>query len=150
MAWALAQNRVIFTHDLDFGTALALTNAGGPSVLQVRGQHVLPAREDGQALGRLGIDERDVLRLGVVGHDAVERDLVGAVGQQHMGPKPLQNLVGQVEKRSRFSHVGRTLPLSVLYCLAQRVVSGQLNCLGSPGINRRFLKKRQEAGESSA
>jgi predicted nuclease of predicted toxin-antitoxin system len=42
MAWALAQGRMVFTHDLDFGTALALTHAGGPSVLQVRGQRVLP------------------------------------------------------------------------------------------------------------
>jgi predicted nuclease of predicted toxin-antitoxin system len=33
---------VLFTHDLDFGTALALTHAGGPSVLQVRGRDVLP------------------------------------------------------------------------------------------------------------
>ena len=32
----------MFTHDLDFGTALALTSASGPSVLQVRGQNVLP------------------------------------------------------------------------------------------------------------
>ena len=31
------------------------------------------------------------------------------VGQQHMGAKPLQNLVGQVEKACRFLHVGRTL-----------------------------------------
>lgn len=30
------------THDLDFGTALALTHATVPSVLQVRGQNVLP------------------------------------------------------------------------------------------------------------
>jgi predicted nuclease of predicted toxin-antitoxin system len=33
---------VLFTHHLDFGTALALTHAGGPSVLQVRGRDVLP------------------------------------------------------------------------------------------------------------
>jgi hypothetical protein len=31
-----------FTHDLDFGTLLALTYATGPSVFQVRGQNVLP------------------------------------------------------------------------------------------------------------
>jgi hypothetical protein len=31
------------------------------------------------------------------------------VGQQHTGAKPLQNLVGQVEKACRFLHVGRTL-----------------------------------------
>jgi len=42
MAWALANGYVVFTHDLDFGTALALTHATGPSVLQVRGQNVLP------------------------------------------------------------------------------------------------------------
>lgn len=42
MAWALANGYVVFTHDLDFGTMLALTHATGPSVLQVRGQYVLP------------------------------------------------------------------------------------------------------------
>jgi predicted nuclease of predicted toxin-antitoxin system len=42
MAWALANGYIVFTHDLDFGTALALTHATGPSVLQVRGQDVLP------------------------------------------------------------------------------------------------------------
>jgi predicted nuclease of predicted toxin-antitoxin system len=42
MAWALANGYVVFTHDLDFGTMLALTHATGPSVLQARGQTVLP------------------------------------------------------------------------------------------------------------
>jgi predicted nuclease of predicted toxin-antitoxin system len=42
MAWALANAYVVFTHDLDFGTILALTHAAGPRVLQVRGQDVLP------------------------------------------------------------------------------------------------------------
>lgn len=42
MAWALANHYVVFTHDLDFGTMLALTHATGPSVLQVRGPNVLP------------------------------------------------------------------------------------------------------------
>src|ERR1051325_6882303 len=42
MAWARANGYVIFTHDLDFGTMLALTHANGPSVFQVRGQSVLP------------------------------------------------------------------------------------------------------------
>jgi predicted nuclease of predicted toxin-antitoxin system len=42
MSWALANSYVVFTHDLDFGTMLALTQATGPSVLQVRGQNVLP------------------------------------------------------------------------------------------------------------
>jgi predicted nuclease of predicted toxin-antitoxin system len=42
MAWALAHEHIVFTHDLDFGTALALTHASGPSVLQIRGPQVLP------------------------------------------------------------------------------------------------------------
>ncbi len=42
MAWARANSHVVFTHDLDFGTMLALSHATGPSVLQVRGQNVLP------------------------------------------------------------------------------------------------------------
>lgn len=33
---------VIFTHDLDFGSLLALTQATSPSVIQVRTQDVLP------------------------------------------------------------------------------------------------------------
>lgn len=42
MAWALAHAHIVFTHDLDFGATLALTHAAGPSVLQIRGRHVLP------------------------------------------------------------------------------------------------------------
>ncbi len=42
MGWASRNAHVVFTHDLDFGTALALTHARGPSVLQIRGQEVLP------------------------------------------------------------------------------------------------------------
>lgn len=42
MNWALANNRVVFTHDLDFGTILAVTKATGPSVIQIRTQDVMP------------------------------------------------------------------------------------------------------------
>lgn len=42
MAWALGSGHIVFTHDLDFGTTLALTKASGPSVLQVRTRNVLP------------------------------------------------------------------------------------------------------------
>jgi predicted nuclease of predicted toxin-antitoxin system len=40
MDWARKNEYVIFTHDLDFGTALALTKAEKPSVIQVRTQNV--------------------------------------------------------------------------------------------------------------
>ena len=43
MAWARDNGLVVFTHDLDFGTVLALTQATGPSVIQVRAHDVLPA-----------------------------------------------------------------------------------------------------------
>jgi predicted nuclease of predicted toxin-antitoxin system len=42
MTWARAQKHVVFTHDLDFGTLLAPTQAGSPSVIQVRTQDVTP------------------------------------------------------------------------------------------------------------
>jgi predicted nuclease of predicted toxin-antitoxin system len=44
MASARDNGHVVFTHDLDFGTLLALTRASGPSVVQVRSHDVLPAR----------------------------------------------------------------------------------------------------------
>ena len=41
MDWARENGYVVFTHDLDFGTMLALTHMSGPSVLQVRAQDTL-------------------------------------------------------------------------------------------------------------
>ena len=38
---------VVFTHDLDFGILLAVTQAGRPSVIQVRTQDVSPAHLGG-------------------------------------------------------------------------------------------------------
>jgi predicted nuclease of predicted toxin-antitoxin system len=43
MSWARVNQHVVFTHDLDFGAALALTQAESPSVIQVRTQDVTPA-----------------------------------------------------------------------------------------------------------
>ncbi|CAN5524433.1 hypothetical protein BH10CHL1_BH10CHL1_42690 [soil metagenome] len=42
MDWARTHNHLVFTHDLDFGTALALTRENGPSVIQVRTEDVMP------------------------------------------------------------------------------------------------------------
>jgi predicted nuclease of predicted toxin-antitoxin system len=39
---AKANEYIVFTHDLDFGTILAVTQAESPSVIQVRTQNVLP------------------------------------------------------------------------------------------------------------
>lgn len=40
--WARINNAIIFTHDLDFGSLLALTNAESPSVFQIRTYDVTP------------------------------------------------------------------------------------------------------------
>ncbi len=40
--WARKRNYLVFTNDLDFGRILALTHADGPSVLQIRGNLLLP------------------------------------------------------------------------------------------------------------
>ena len=42
MAWAVENECVVFTHDLDFSVLLALSGAIGPSVLQVRTLDVTP------------------------------------------------------------------------------------------------------------
>ena len=43
MEYARSGGYVVFTHDLDFGTLLALTQAENPSVVQVRTQNILPS-----------------------------------------------------------------------------------------------------------
>jgi predicted nuclease of predicted toxin-antitoxin system len=43
MAYALQHQFVVFTHDLDFGSILAVTHASGPSVVQVRTEDPVPA-----------------------------------------------------------------------------------------------------------
>jgi predicted nuclease of predicted toxin-antitoxin system len=43
MVWAIENNYVVFTNDLDFGILLAATGAKSPSVIQIRAQDLLPA-----------------------------------------------------------------------------------------------------------
>lgn len=40
--YAILNNYVVFTNDLDFGSILAATNLRAPSVFQVRSQSLLP------------------------------------------------------------------------------------------------------------
>ncbi len=60
MTWASAHNHAVFTHDLDFGTALALTHVGKPSVIQVRSQRVLPEHIGPMVLAALKQYEREL------------------------------------------------------------------------------------------
>ena len=48
MQWATANGYAVFTHDLDFGTMLALSGTNGPFVVQVRCLNGLP-----EAIGHL-------------------------------------------------------------------------------------------------
>ena len=53
MDWASVHQYVVFTHDLDFGTMLALSHGPGPSVLQIRTQDTLPDYLEGWVVAAL-------------------------------------------------------------------------------------------------
>jgi predicted nuclease of predicted toxin-antitoxin system len=57
MDWARSTDHVVFTHDLDFGAALALTQAESPSVFQVRTQDVTPGHLEAAVIGVLKNNE---------------------------------------------------------------------------------------------
>lgn len=61
MAWARANQHVVFTHDLDFGTMLALSHEAGPSVLQVRAENILPEKVEGLVIAALTQHEADLI-----------------------------------------------------------------------------------------
>lgn len=65
MAWALANRHLVLTHDLDFGTLLAMTQAEGPSVLQVRTSLPLPEKV-GDWVVRALLQFADVLDAGAL------------------------------------------------------------------------------------
>jgi predicted nuclease of predicted toxin-antitoxin system len=65
MKWAIQGGRVVFTHDLDFGTALALTHATGPSVIQLRGHEVFPDQVGAAVVAALA-QNRDALAAGAL------------------------------------------------------------------------------------
>ncbi len=60
MDWAEANGCIVFTHDLDFGTILALTHKTGPSVLQVRGEDVLPGHMGNLVVAAIRQHESDL------------------------------------------------------------------------------------------
>jgi predicted nuclease of predicted toxin-antitoxin system len=53
MEWARINECVVFTHDLDFGAMLALTQAESPSVIQVRTQDVTPGHLENSVMALL-------------------------------------------------------------------------------------------------
>ena len=66
MDWAETHGSIVFTHDLDFGTMLALTHAAGPSVLQVRADDVLPDHLEGVVVAALKQHDADLAAGAIV------------------------------------------------------------------------------------
>lgn len=60
MEWAATHGYCVFTHDLDFGTMLALSHERGPSVLQIRAKDVLPAHLEPIVIAALAQHEADL------------------------------------------------------------------------------------------
>lgn len=71
MDWARANGFVVFTHDLDFTTLLALTHASGPSVLQVRTQNVMPAYLETIVVSAIKMHEAALIAGALVSVDEV-------------------------------------------------------------------------------
>ena len=60
IGWAIIHRYVVFTHDLDFGTMLALSHEAGPSVLQIRTKDTLPDYLEGLVIAALNQHEADL------------------------------------------------------------------------------------------
>lgn len=70
MRFARERGYVVLTHDLDFGTLLALTRAVGPSVVQIRAQDVMPESASGLVIQALRAHRRDLESGALVTIDA--------------------------------------------------------------------------------
>lgn len=53
MAFAVKQDYIVLTHDLDFGSILAVTHGGKPSVIQIRADDLSPDTVGPQVLDAL-------------------------------------------------------------------------------------------------
>jgi predicted nuclease of predicted toxin-antitoxin system len=65
MIYAKSNNYTIFTHDLDFGTILAVSNFDKPSVIQIRAQNIMPSNIGNTILKALNQFE-DMLNKGAL------------------------------------------------------------------------------------
>ena len=69
MDWAKKENYIIFTHDLDFGTILASTDAESPSVFQVRTQDISPQNIGNLVLSAIKQFERSLKQGALINLD---------------------------------------------------------------------------------
>jgi predicted nuclease of predicted toxin-antitoxin system len=66
MEWARQNQHVVFTHDLDFGTLLALTRSAGPSVIQARAHDVLPEHLENIVVDAIQRDQNELEQGAIV------------------------------------------------------------------------------------
>jgi predicted nuclease of predicted toxin-antitoxin system len=64
--YAQEHDLIIFTHDLDFGTILATTNASTPSVIQLRDEDVFPNQVNSSLLFNVLVQFEDELLNGAL------------------------------------------------------------------------------------
>ncbi len=64
--WAKDQDRVVFTHDLDFGAILAATGFAGPIVIQLRSEDTRSDTMGGIVVNCLRICQSDLKRGALV------------------------------------------------------------------------------------
>jgi predicted nuclease of predicted toxin-antitoxin system len=69
LLWAKANDYVLFTHDLDFGSILAVTEAEGPSVIQIRAQDLSPDHAKNLLLNILNRFAENLLRGALISVD---------------------------------------------------------------------------------
>ncbi|SRR5581483_3868483 len=73
--WALENDYIVVTADLDFGAILAITGARRPSVLQVRADNLTPAAVGDAVLTALHQARRELLEGALVSVDAARARL---------------------------------------------------------------------------
>lgn len=73
MAFAREHQLVVFTHDLDFGNILAVTQARGPSVIQARVEDPLPSVIGDAVVTAIGENEAYLQRGALITLDPDKR-----------------------------------------------------------------------------
>lgn len=73
LAWAREHGQTLFTHDLDFSAILASSNAGAPSVIQLRARDVTPDGAGSLILEALTSWEAELRRGALMSVDETSR-----------------------------------------------------------------------------
>ena len=75
MAWAIASEAVVLTHDLDFSAILAFTNHSKPSVVQIRAAYLNPDRIGAQVVAAIHQTQTELREGAIVSVDPVHARL---------------------------------------------------------------------------